>query len=184
MADIKSAWEIAQEKAGRLGQLSPEERERQRQDRCRVIGESLAEKYLNQHDIGIFKEELRNHSAQDKDLINQAAVHRLIQDIKLQYPQVLTAISRGILILADSVTATKTLDQIKELFQEYAEAENKEKQEIEKAGGEMLHQLRISGTAISHLNIRAKEEWEKKLDQTAHPFDERLHRLNQELQHR
>jgi len=46
----------------------------------------------------------------------------------------------------------------------------------------MLHQLRISGTAISRLNIRAKEEWQKKLDQTAHPFDERLNFLKKELQ--
>jgi hypothetical protein len=47
----------------------------------------------------------------------------------------------------------------------------------------MLHQLRISGTAISHLNIRAKEEWQKKLDQTALPFDERLNHLKRKLQH-
>jgi hypothetical protein len=73
------------------------------------------------------------------------------------------------------------MGKVKELFQEYAEAENKERQEIEKMGGEMLHQLRISGTAISRLNIRAKEEWQKKLDQTARPFDERLNYFKQEL---
>jgi hypothetical protein len=183
VADIKSAWEIAQEKAGRLGKLSPEEREGQRQDRCRLIGESLAEKYLNYHDIDILKDELGNHNAQDKDLISQAAVHRLLQDINLRYPQVLSEISRGILTLADSTTATKTLDEINELFREYADVENKEKQEIEKSGRDMLHQLRISGTAISHLNIRAKEEWQNKLDQTALPFDERLNHLKQKLQH-
>jgi hypothetical protein len=182
MADIKSAWEIAQEKASKLGELSPQEREGQRQDRCRLIGESLAEKYFSHHDIGILKDELTNQSAQDKELISQAAVRRLILSIDLTHPALLTEISQAILALADSATVTKTLDEIKELFQEYAEAEDKEKQEIEKSGREMLHQLRISGTAISRINIRAKEEWQKKLDQKAHPFDERLNYLKQNLQ--
>jgi len=184
VADIRSAWEIAQEKAGRLGKLSPEEREGQRQDRCRLTGESLAEKYLSHHNIDILKDELGNHSAQDKDLISQAAVHRLLQDINLRYPQILAQISRGILTLADSTTAMKTLDEISELFREYADLENKEKLEIEKSGRDMLHQLRISGTAISHLNIRAKEEWQEKLEQTALPFDERLNHLKLKLKHR
>jgi hypothetical protein len=183
VSDIKSAWEIAQEKASRLGELAPEEREGQRQDRCRLIGESLAEKYLGHHDIGILKDELSKHTAQDKDLVSKAAVRQLIQGLELRYPPALAEISKGIVTLTNSTTVTKTLGEIKELFQEYAEAENKEKQEIEKAGREMLHQLRISGTAISHLNIRGIEEWQKKLDQTALPFDERLNYLKQKLQH-
>jgi urease gamma subunit len=182
MADIKSAWEIAQEKASKLGQLSAEEREGQRQDKCRLIGESLAEKYLSNYDIGILKDELSKHTAQDKDLVSQAAVSRLIQGLDLQYPEALAEISKGILTLTNSATATKTLNEIKELFQEYAEAADKEMQEIEKAGREMLHQMRISGTAIGQLNVRVKEEWQKKLDQTANPFDERLTKLKNELQ--
>jgi urease gamma subunit len=182
VADIKSAWEIAQEKASKLGELSPEEREGQRQDKCRLIGESLAEKYFSHHDISFLEDELRKHSAQDKDLISQTAIRRLIQGLDLRYPTELAEISQGILTLAHSATTTKTLDEIKALFQEYAEAEDKERQEIEKTGREMLHQLRISGAAVSRLNIRAKEEWQKKLDQTAKPFDERLNYLKQELQ--
>jgi hypothetical protein len=182
VADIKSAWEIAQEKASKLGELSPEEREGQRQDRCRLIGESLAEKYLSHYNVSSLEDELNNHSSQDKGLISQAVVRRLIQGIDLRYPPALAQISQGIHALANSATATKILGEVKELFQEYAEAENKERQELEKTGREMLHQLRISGTAISRLNIRAKEEWQKKLDQTAHPFDERLNFLKKELQ--
>jgi hypothetical protein len=181
--DIKSAWEIAQEKASKLGDLSPEERERQRRDKCRLIGQSIAEKYLSHHDIGILKDELSKHTAQDKDLISQSAVGRLIQGVELRYSPALAEISKGIPTLTNSTTVTKTLDEIRELFQEYAEAEDKEKQEIEKAGREMLHQLRISGTAIGQLNIRVKEEWQKKLDQMAHPYDERLKYLKEKLQH-
>jgi len=181
VGEIKSAWEIAQEKASKLGKLSPEEREGQRQGRCRLIGISMAEKYLSQYDIGLFEAELKKHSTQDKDLISKAAMHRLTEGIDLRYAPTLDKIGRGILTLADTTTVKKTMGKIKELFQEYEESENREKQEIEKAGREMLHQLRISGSAISRINIRAGEEWQKKLNQSAHPFEERLKYLKNEL---
>jgi len=182
VSDIKSAWEIAQEKASKLGELSTEEREEQRKDRCRLIGESLAEKYLSHHEIGSLEDELRKHTAQDKDLVSRAAVLRLVQAFDLQYPTELTEISQGILALYNSPTAMKALDGVEALFQEYTEAEDQERQEIDREGREMLHQLRISGTAVGRLNIRAKEEWQKKLDQTAKPFEEKLNYLKQELQ--
>ena len=181
VGEIKSAWEIAQEKASKLGKLSPEEREVQRQGRCRVIGKSLAEKYLSQQDIGLLEAELNKQSTQDKNLISAAAIHRLTEAIDLRYAQTLDKIGQGIITLADTTTAGKTLGKIKELFQEYEESENTEKQEIEKAGREMLHQLRISGSAISRINVRAGEEWQKKLNQLAHPFEERLKHLKNEL---
>lgn len=67
MGEIKSAWEIAQAKASKIGELSQEEREKQRQSRCRLIGKSLAEKYLNQYDTSLLEAELSKHSSQDKD---------------------------------------------------------------------------------------------------------------------
>ncbi|MCJ7655943.1 MAG: hypothetical protein MUO97_11735 [Dehalococcoidia bacterium] len=181
MGEIKSAREIAQEKASKLGKLSPEERKGQRQDRCRVIGKSLAEKYLSQYDIRLLEAELNKHSAQDKNLMKQSAIHRLIEGINLRYGSTLDKISQGILTLANTAMAIETIGKIKELFQEYAEAENGARQDIEKAGMEILHQLRVSGTAISQINIRAKEEWEQMLNQLTGPFEERLSYLKQEL---
>src|SRR4030066_447036 len=119
MGEIKSAREIAQEKASKLGELSPEERRGQRQDRCRMIGKSLAEKYLSQYDIRLLETELNKHSAQDKDSIKQAAIHRLIEGINLKYGSTLNKISQGILTLADTAMAIETIGKIKELFQEY-----------------------------------------------------------------
>jgi len=181
VGEIKSAWEIAQAKASKLGELSIEEREKQRQSRCRLIGKSLAEKYLSQYDISFLRAELGKHSAQDKDSISEAAIHRLIEGIDLRYAPTLDKISQGILTLTDNTTATTTLGKIKELFREYEEAENRERQEIEKSGREMLHQSRVSGTAISQINIRARDEWQKKLNQLAHPFEGRLNQLKHEL---
>ena len=183
MADIRSAWEIAQEKASKLGGLSTEEREEQRRDKCRLLGEALADKYLSQQEIGIVEDELRKHHGADKELIGTAAIRRLGQAIDLRYPGLLVEISKGILALQNTVITRKTLDEIKGIFEEYEAAEDKEREEIEKSGGEILHQMRISGSAISRLNTRAKEEWGKKLDLTASPYTDRLNSLKQELSH-
>jgi hypothetical protein len=183
VSDIKSAWEIAQEKARKLGGLSVEEREAQRQDKCRLVGNGVADKYLSSHDVGILKDELDKHEAADKDLIVRAAVRRLSEAIDLQYPNRLAEISPGILALKNSNAVKTTLDEIKGLFQEYALAEDKERKDIEQASAETLHQMRISGSAIGRLNLRAKEEWQERLDQTAGPFNDRLKSLKQKLTH-
>jgi len=181
MGEIKSAWEIAQEKAGKLGELTSEERKKQREDRCRLMGKTLAEKYLSQHDARLLEAELSKHSGQDKELISRAILHRLVEGIDLRYSLKLDEIAQGILSLSKAETSAQVMDKIKELFRDYREAENKERQEIERAGSEMLHQLRISGTAISQINIRAKDEWLKQLNELGQPFEERLNSLRQEL---
>src|SRR4030042_3210754 len=139
MGEIKSAREIAQEKVSKLGELSPEERREQKQDKCRLIGKSLAEKYLSQYDTRLLEAELNKHGAQDKNLIQQAAVHRLIEGINLKYGSKLDKISQGILTLANTAMAIETIGKIKKIFQEYAEAENGARQDIEKASIGILH---------------------------------------------
>jgi hypothetical protein len=181
MGEIKSAWEIAQEKADKLGELSSEERAKQREGRCRLAGKSLAEKYLGQHDARYLEAELNKHDSEDRELIGQAALQALIERIDLRYGLLLDRINEGILSLIKTKTAVETIGKIKELFHEYRETERVEKQEIEKAGREILHQLRISGTAISQINAQAREDWQKKLVELERPFEERLDRLKQEL---
>ncbi len=181
MGEIRSAWEIAQEKANKLGALSPEERKKQKDEKCRSIGKALAEKYLGLGDVRFLESELAKYSGQDKDLISRSVIRRLVQGIDLSYGLKLDEISQGILAISPSVASAQIIDKIKELFNEYGEAKNREGQEIEKAGREMLHQLRISGTAISKINIRAKEEWLKRLNQLGGPFEERLNGLKQQL---
>jgi hypothetical protein len=181
MSDIKSAWEIAQEKASKLGKLSSQEREEQRQEKCRLLGASLADKYLSHNDIRIIKDELNGHGVSDRNLVGNAVVRRLSQSLDFKYLERLPDISKAILVLQSTAPTKATLEKIEALFQEYQDAEKKQRQEIEEAGGQILHQMRISGPAIGRLNIRAKEEWQTKLDQTASPFDERLKSLKQEL---
>jgi hypothetical protein len=181
VSEIKSAWEIAQEKASKLGGLSVEEREEQRQEKCRLTGEALADRYLSHHDIAIIKDELDKHEAADKELIAKAAVLRLSEAIDLQYPDRLAEISQGILALKNGESTKKTLGEITGLFEDYGAINDRERQDIEKAAGEILHQMRISGSAVGHINSRARKEWLEQLEQTASPFNDRLDLFKQKL---
>ena len=51
MGEIKSAWEIALEKVDKLGELSPEELKRQKEEKYALIGQALADKYLGGLDL-------------------------------------------------------------------------------------------------------------------------------------
>src|SRR4030042_2782440 len=113
MGEIKSAREIAQENVSNIGELAPEERREQKQDKCCLIGKSLAEKYLSQYDIRLLGGELNKHNDQDRKLIKQAAVDRLIEGINFNYGSKLDKNRQGILTLVDTATAIETLKKKK-----------------------------------------------------------------------
>ncbi len=180
MGEIKSAWEIAQLKAGKLGNLSPAELKKQREDRCQLIGTSVAEKYLEQDSTQYLEAELDKHDSTDKELIIHAAIERLTEGINLSNRLMLDKVSQGILNMTHGKTA-EAIHRLEALAQEYNEAEDKEQHEINRNGREVLHQLRISGTAIGQINILAKKDWQEKIDQLGQPFKERLSKLKQEI---
>ena len=47
MSEMKSAWELAQERANRLGKLSAQEKEEQERQTYSQIGRALAHKLMN-----------------------------------------------------------------------------------------------------------------------------------------
>ena len=181
MGEIRSSWEIAWEKADKLGELSPEERRKQREDRCLPIGKALAGKCLGEYDSRYLEAELDKYEGEDKELIRQIILRQLVEWISLRNSSLLDEIYQGILGLTDTEKTMKVLDRIKELFRDCQKAEMVERQEIENAGRETLHQQRISGTAIKKINIRAREEWQRRLDEVAHPFEEDLNSLKLKL---
>jgi len=73
------------------------------------------------------------------------------------------------------------VEQIRELSQEYEQAAGKSRQAIENRGREILHQLRVSGTAVDGINIEATQEWQQSWHKLSEPFALRLDGLKQEL---
>ena len=83
MGELKSAWEIAQEKADRLGKLSAEEIQRQREQECRQIGRAIAQRYLDSPESLSLALELDKYQDK-KDLVRQASLTHLTQAIDLK----------------------------------------------------------------------------------------------------
>ena len=181
MGEIQSSWEIARKKADLLGELSVDEQRKQREEICQPVAKSLVDKYLDEQDARRLKKELDVYQAEDKNLIRQMAIHRLIDCIELQNSSILDKAISGVLILVNNEMVGQVVGQIKQLFIAYGEIEKTERQKIEIAGREILHQQRISGTAISMINIRAREEWQERLKEIAQPFEKQLYNLKQEL---
>lgn len=181
MGEIKSAWEIAQEKAQKLGKLSAEEIRKERAERGSSTGRALAEKYLVKPDLRELTEVLGNWKGEEEKIIRQAAVIRLVEAIELKSDGKLKDVNQGISALLPGDRILNLLKEIENLFEEYEQAEQTVKQQVDRAGREILHQLRISGTAIGDINPEVKEEWQRALAQFAHPFEGRLNSLKQEL---
>lgn len=196
MSDLKSAWEIAQEKAKKLGKLSHEEVRQQREEQCRQIGAAIAQRYLDNPEPLSLRAELNKHSEEEQVLVKRAILGYLIQAMDLSHRSGrspdstrynhsgevylrLEKIVQGIASL-EPTTATIT-GQISQLCQEYEGAIRKTKQEIERKSRETLHQLRISGTAVADINIEATPQWQQSCHKLIEPFQPRLDSLKQEL---
>jgi len=182
MGELKSAWEIAQEKADKLGKLSADEQRKQIEKRCASIGKALAAKYLDGRLEAQYLEiELNKYSMEDKDLISQTILGQMVEELELGKGPALERILEGISRMAKPDGAIESIASIKELLQEYRQAELDNRNNIEETGREVLRQLGISGTAIDQINSLAGTSWQQAVDEVVRPFKERLHRLKQEL---
>ena len=85
MSDLKSAREVAQEKANKLGKLSPQEMQQQREQECGQIGNAIAQKYLDMPEPPGLATELNNYPRKERDLIERAILNRLLQAMDLKF---------------------------------------------------------------------------------------------------
>jgi len=197
MSELKSAWEIAQEKVNKLGKLSIQEIQQQREQECRQSAVAIAQKYLDESEPPNLALELNNYPTRERDLIGRAILNHLVQAMGLEswsgtspdptkynnrsggvYPR-LEKIIQGIAAIEPKLQPI--VEQIRELDQEYAQAVRKTRRAIESRGRETLHQLRLSGTAVGSINIEATQEWQQSWSKLTEPFTSRLNSLKQEL---
>ena len=176
MGEIKSAWELAMEKVDKLGKFSPEELRQQKEDRCGSIGWGLAERYLSGMALRDLKLELDKHKGEERGLVSAALASKLIDAIELGDAERLSKVIEGIselkLMSGEGLNGIRT--EIEQLFGEYREAEQKKRREVEVAARGVLHQLRVSGSAIGGVNPEVVPEWKNELDKIAQPYRERL----------
>lgn len=183
MGDIKSAWEIAMEKVDKLGKLSPEELRNQRRQELAPVGQGLADRYLGGLGLWQLKIELDRYKGTERDLVTEALISSLARGIELGNNERLAKAIEGVCALKEEHKAsiTEIKDQAETLFREYQEVEQRERQQAEESVKGILHQLRISGSAIGAVNPRVMPEWQQALDRFAEPYIIRLEELKDRL---
>jgi hypothetical protein len=185
MGDIKSAWEIALEKTEKLGKLSPEELRDQRRQEMAPVGRGLADRYLGGLGLWQLKVELDRYKGEERALVTEALISSLVQGIELGNSDRLAKALEGIAALKEEQKAgvTEIKDQAEALFREYREVEQKERRDAEESVREILHQLRVSGSAIGGINPKVMPEWQQSLDRFAEPYIMQLEELKERLRH-
>ncbi len=182
MGELKSAWEIAQERANRLGELSAEEREQQERQEYRQIGQALAQKWLDSSRKLDMITELNKHQEKAKEIIKRAVIERLVETIELTTTQGINDVKRVIEAISSLEPESQPkAEEIGQLIKEYEGAEQKIKQELEGNYRETLHRLRISGTAVDAINIETDHKWQLARQELIEDFIPRLNDLKQAL---
>ncbi|MFO7772648.1 MAG: hypothetical protein R6V59_01675 [Dehalococcoidia bacterium] len=182
MGELKSAWQIAQERASRLGKLSAEEQKQQARQRCRQIGQVLAQKWLDGSQQPDITAELNKHEAEDRDMIKQAVIERLAEAIEFTSAEHLNEARKVIEGISSSGPELQPeAEELRNLVQEYEEAERKIRQELEGDYRETLHRLRISGTAVADINMEADPKWQLARQRLAEAFAPILNDLKRKL---
>ena len=182
MSELKSAWEVAQERANRLGKLSAGEKEQQERQRYRQVGQVLAQKWMDGSQRLDVTAELGKHEEKGREIIKQAIVEHLIETIGFANTQTIDSVKKVIEAINNLKPELQPkAEEMGRLVQEYELAEQKIRQELEGNYMETLHQLRISGTAVDAINIEDNDRWQLARQGLAESFAPRLHALKQAL---
>lgn len=182
MDEMKSAWEIAQERVNRLGRLSGDEQEQQERERYRQIGQALAQRWLDGSRQTDVNAELDRHDEKGRKIITQGLIRRLTEAIDLANDRSIDDKKR--VVQAIGIVEPRLqpkADELAELLQQYQEAEQKLRGELEVDYRETLHRLRISGTAVGAINLEASGEWQLARSELIAAFAPRLSALKQAL---
>jgi len=182
MSELKSAWEVAQERASRLGKLSAEEKEQQETQRYRQVGQMLAQKWMDSSQRLDVAAELSKHEEKGREVIKRAIIEHLIEAMGFADTQAINSVKRVIEAIGSLKPELQPkAEEMGQLVEEYELAEQKIRQEQESNYRETLHQLRISGTAVDAINIEDNPQWQLARQGLVESLAPRLNTLKQAL---
>jgi hypothetical protein len=186
MGEMKSAFEKALEKADKIGKLSPEEMREREEAEYTPVGRAIAVRFLSHGHKQILKEEVERYSSDENSVVVRAALSRLVEAIDLSSGHPIERSLDGLLTLKGKERIGGTVDRIRILFAEFQDKREqeyeREKGNIDKSERELLHQLRITGSAVGAINPKASESLNLVYEKLNSRFNERLEALKQELQ--
>ena len=169
MGEMKSAYDRAMERAGKLGKLSPDEMKKQEEERLLKIGRAMADKYLTHGSTQVLKGDIEKLKAEEKATIAKGARLGLAGSLSFDKGATMESIDRvagGLTALAADRKGSidESIGGIKKLLEEM-EAEldttySKEYSHLESERRVLLQGLGISGSAVGGVNAEGSTAWQ------------------------
>ena len=181
MADIKSSWEIAQQKLQRLGDLSLEEQEKQREEKYAGIAKAIVVRYIANPNNRFLEKEIAKCGEDDKRYIVLRALNDFIDGITIEGVEENIKRLNGIAVLMHETDMGKNVDIIQRLFDDYSAQISSEEAVIQAEGMKKLSQYSISGTAIESINAASTSLWKQRLDTITLIYQAKLEMIKSEM---
>jgi hypothetical protein len=190
MGEMKSAYDRAMERAGKLGKLSPDEMKKQEEERLLTIGRAIADKYLTHGSTQVLKGDIDKLRTDDRGLVGRGARLGLAQSLSFDRGVTLEALERveeGLTALAtdkkgaidESIGGVKKL--LEELEAELDRTYSSEYSHLESERRVLLQGLGISGSAVAGVNVEGSSAWLKIEDGLRAQYNAKLEPLKKKL---
>lgn len=180
MGELKNTWEIAQERAARLGKLTAEEEEQQTKERYRQIGQVAVQKWLDGTSEQDLVEELNKFKEDERSTIREVVIEHLRKAIDFSNAQGMDRVKKAIQGISSlEIESQQDIAEIRNLVQEYEAAQKKIRLDLESNCKEQLHQMRISGTAVGDVNIEIMPQWQIAQQELLEAFTPRINSWRQ-----
>lgn len=174
---IKSAWEIALERAERLGSLTSEELQARQEEEARELGRGVAVRWQTGQTERDLRAELARHEGGKRSIIAKEAAATLIASLSPRRDDRAERALAGLRVLVGAEALGPLEERILSLWREYDEALAREgerrEQQIRVAGEAELRKRGVSGSAVG-LNPKAFPEWLTAMQQIDAEYRERL----------
>jgi hypothetical protein len=178
---IKSAFEIAMEKAASMPNLTREELAEQKEREYRPRGAAIARRYLE----GALKErdlqtELSKYQGQEGGIVKRAFLLTLNQSIKLESKTMSLKALEGIKSVEPTTGFGEIKQQIEAIFDEFGRQVEREIRRYEALEKERFQKLGISGSAVKP-NLEESQTWQAELKRIQSEYDPKISELKENL---
>ncbi|MFA5055947.1 MAG: hypothetical protein WC562_07255 [Dehalococcoidia bacterium] len=190
MGEMKSAYDRAMERAGKLGKLSPDEMKKQEDERLLTIGKAIADKYLTHGSTQILKDDIEKLRAEDRSLVGKGARLGLAGSLSFDKGVTMESVDRvaeGLTALAADKKGAidESIDGVKKLLEEMEAAldttYSKEYSHLESERRVLLQGVGISGSAVAGVNVEGSAAWRKIEEALREQYNAKLEPLKQKL---
>jgi len=179
--ELKSAFDIAMERAQRLGGLSAEDKRRLREEELAEVGDALGKRYLNGLPLRDVELELGKYK-EDRQILISYLLSSLVDKINLIDPGDVEKILEAIRYFSKR---PKVIEGIRDIINEYQIAVEQARQEIQSELGtakrKELAKKGISGSAVEPA-IEASPEWVETSQHLLSEYQKRLEGIKSSLQ--